>query len=53
MHNLLLQFFTLASSEIQVFKTYFFDTVATQNDHPTYVKHVSGRIYVFFTLFGC
>ena len=26
--------------------------VTTQNDHPRYVKHVLGRIYVFFTLFG-
>ena len=28
-HNLLLQFFTLDSSKIEVFKTYFFDTVIT------------------------
>ena len=26
---------------------------ADANDHPKYVKHVLGRIYVFFTLFGC
>ena len=26
--------------------------VTTSNDHPTYLKHVLGRIYVFFTLFG-
>ena len=26
--------------------------VTTQNDHPSYAKHVLGRIYVFFTLFG-
>ena len=26
--------------------------MTTQNDHPRYVKHVLGRIYVFFTLFG-
>ena len=51
-HNLLMQFFTPGSSKIEVFETYFFDTVTTQNDHPTYVNHVFGRIYVFFTLFG-
>ena len=51
-HNLLMQFFTLASSKIEVFETYFFDIVTTQNDHPSYVKRVLGRIYVFFTLFG-
>ena len=32
-HNL--QFFTLDSSKIKVSKTYFFDTVITQNDHPS------------------
>ena len=36
----------------RIFETCFFDTVTTQNDHPRYVKHVLGRIYVFFTLFG-
>ena len=49
-HNLLVQFFTLGSSKIEVFETYFSDTVITQNDHPRYVKHVLGRIYVFFSL---
>ena len=51
-HNLLVQFFTLYSSKIEVSDTYFFDIVATYNDHPTYVKHVLGNIHVFFTLFG-
>ena len=51
-HNLLMQFFTPDSSKIEVFETCFFDIVITQNDHPRYVKHVLGRIYVFFTLFG-
>ena len=37
---------------MEVFSTCFFDIVTTQNDHPRYVKHVLGRIYVFFTLFG-
>ena len=51
-HNLLMQFFNLGSSKIEVFETGFFDIVTTQNDHPRYVKHVLGRIYMFFTLFG-
>ena len=53
-HNLLMlmQFFTLGSSKIEVFETYFFDTVITQNDHPSYIKHVLGRIYMFFIQFG-
>ena len=51
-HNLNMQFFTLGSSKMDVFETYFFDTVIAQYDHPRYVKHVLGRIYVFFTLFG-
>ena len=52
MHNLLMQLFTPDSSKMEVFETYFFDIVTTQNDHPSYGKHVLGRIYVFFTLFG-
>ena len=51
-HNLLMQFFTLGSSKIEVFETCFFYVVTTQYDHPSYVKHVLGRIYMFFTLFG-
>ena len=51
-HNLLMQFFTPDSSKIEVFETCFFDIVTTQYDHPRYVKHVLGRIYVFFTQFG-
>ena len=51
-HNLLMQFFTLDSSKIEVSETYFFDILITSNDHPSYVKHVLGRIYVFFTRFG-
>ena len=51
-HNLLMQFFTLDSSKMEVFKTCFFDIVTTQYDHPSYLKHVSGRIYMFFTLLG-
>ena len=51
-HNLLMQLFTLGSSKIKVLEKCFFDIVTTQNDHPRNVKHVLGRIYVFFTLFG-
>ena len=51
-HNRLMQFFTLGSSKLEVFETCFYDVVTTRYDHPRYVKHVSGRIYVFFTLFG-
>ena len=43
-----MQFFTLRSSKIEVFETYFFDIVTTHDDHPTYVKHVLARIYMFF-----
>ena len=52
MHNLLMQFFTLGSSKIKVSETCFFDIVITQNDHSSYVRHILGRIYMFFTLFG-
>ena len=48
-----MQFFTPGSSKIEVFETCFFDIVTTQNDISSYAKHVLGRIYVFFTLFGC
>ena len=47
-----MRFFTLGSSKIEGSETYFFDMVTTQYDHPRYIKHVLGRIYVFFTLFG-
>ena len=51
-HNLLMQFFTMGSSKIEVFETDIFYIVPTQYDHPRYVKHVLGRIYIIFTLFG-
>ena len=56
-HNLLVQFFTLGSSKIEVFETFFFDVVTTQNDHPSYVKHVPGgggvpRDWAAFTWFS-
>ena len=51
-HNLLVHFFTPGSSKIEVFEIYFFYIATTQYDHPRHVKHVLGRIYVFFTPFG-
>ena len=51
-HNLLMQFFTPGSSKMEVLETCFYDIVTTRYDHPRYVKHVLGCIYVFFTLFG-
>ena len=51
-HNLLMRFFTPDSRKVEVFETCFFDIVTTYNDHPSYVKHVLGRMYMFFTLFG-
>ena len=51
-HNLLLQFLTVGTSKIDVFETCFYDIVTTQYDLPRYVKHVLGRIYMIFTLFG-
>ena len=50
--NLPMQFFTLCRSKIKVSGALFFDIVAIQNDHPSYVQHVLGSIHVFFTLFG-
>ena len=43
-----MQFFTPGNSKMEVFETYFFDTVIIYNDHPKYVKHILGFIYVFF-----
>ena len=51
-HNLLMQFFTLDSSKIEVFDTFFYSIVTIPYDRPRYVKHVLGRRYVFLILFG-
>ena len=51
-HNLLMQFFTSGSSKIEVFETCFYDIVTTQYDHPRYVTHVLGRIYMIYNPFG-
>ena len=48
-----MQFFNPDSSKIEVFETFFFDIVTTQSDISSYAKHVLGRFYVSFTLFGC
>ena len=34
-HKLLMQFFTLYSSKIEVSETYLYDIVAIHNDHPS------------------
>ena len=47
--NLLMQSWTVGTSNIHVSKTYFVDIVTTQND---VVKHVLGSIYAFSILFG-
>ena len=52
-HNLLMQFFTLDSCKIEVFKLFFLILRPPKMDHPCYVKHVSGHIWVFFTILGC
>ena len=43
-----MHFFTLDSSKIEVFETFCSDIVITYNDHPSYLKHVLGRIYILF-----
>ena len=51
--NLLVQFFRLNSSKMEISETDFFDTLTIQNDQISHVKHVLAPFYVFFTLFGC
>ena len=46
-----MQLFTLGNSKIEVFQTYFFDTVNPQNDHPSYVSMFQAIFLCFFTLF--
>ena len=36
----------------QSFPNFFYDILSTRYDHPSFAKHVLGRIYVFVTLFG-
>ena len=51
-HNLLMQLFTLGTSKVEVFETWFYDIVIAENDHSRDVTHVSGRIYLYLSLFG-
>ena len=51
-HNLLMHFFQPGQLKNGSFRTCFYDIVITYNYHPRNVKHVLGRIYMFFTLFG-
>ena len=41
-HNLLMQFFTLGTSEVEIFETDFFDVLTIHNDQISCVKHFSG-----------
>ena len=52
-YNLLMQFFSLGSSKMEISETDFSDILTIQNDRISYVKHVLAPLYVFFTLFGC
>ena len=52
-HNLLVRFFGLGCSKMEIFETDFFDTLTIQNDQISYVKHVLAALHVFLTLFGC
>ena len=52
-HNLLMQFFGLGSSKMEISETDFSDTLTIQNDQISYVKLVLDPLHVFFTLFGC
>ena len=51
-HKVLIQFFTLGSSKTKMSESCFSDIMTTHNGHPSYAKHVSGSIYVFFAQFG-
>ena len=50
-YNMLMRFLTLDSSKIEVFANFFSETVITENDHPSYVKHGLGRSFVVFPYF--
>ena len=51
-HNLLMQFFTLATQISKFSDIDFFGNVTTYNDHPRYVKHVLSRMNVFSPYLG-
>ena len=52
-HNLLVQFSTLSTSKMEIFKPDFFDVLPIHNGQTSYVEHVLNPLYVCFTLFGC
>ena len=52
-HNLLMQFSSLGSSKMAIFKTDYFYILNIHNDEISYVKHVLDPLHVLFTLFGC
>ena len=49
--NLLIQLFRPGELKIEVSEFYVFDNMATHNNHPSFVQHVSGNSCVFFTIF--
>ena len=50
-HNLLMQFFSLGSSKMEISETDFFDTLTIQNDQISYAKHVvAPSLCVFRTI---
>ena len=51
--NLLMQFSTLGSSKIEIFKTELFGVFTIHNDEISYVKHVIDPLHVCFPVFGC
>ena len=51
-HHLLMQFFTLGSSNIEVSETFFFDTVIASNGHPRYAQHFLGSFLCFSPYLG-
>ena len=52
-HNLLMQFYRLSNSKLEISKTDFFYILTIHNDQISYVNHVLAPLYLFFTLFGC
>ena len=52
-HNVLMQFSTLGSSKMEIFKTDLFDVLTIHNDQISHVNPALGPLYVFFTIFGC
>ena len=51
-HNLLMQFSSLGSSNMEISETECFYMATIHNDQISYVKHVLDPIHVLFTLIG-